>query len=471
MAPKAPRKASVSGRDSAATSGSKASQSTSMPPPPVPVPPKGILEPEVEALSNCLRSATVKTGQIYGFYADAKKLGIQQYASRPPRSLTASLGREVEKYDQLCDAIESQLQRAIAVLQRDIHREEQRLKTEAEAAAAAAAKAAAAEASTSSSSPMVSPTSPTLSNPFTGQPLESSPEGTGPKPLPTPARRQSTVSLSSLQRPSFQHKLDLSGVSMRINPDELLSGIPSGLSSPVTLAPKSSHRTIPQELVMAALTEAANRPVDVDLTVDADMDMSQAASAAVASLDPTAGTSADKPIELDLDMDIELFNAAADAAARDGNQQMFNQPGVQSTGGGSASMVPDVKPKQEEDFFSDALNAGNASGDMGDILASFGRASEHGDASRPQPSMSGPMKVPSPGSLLASFDTSQHHPAGPSGQQNEAQFDLNSIDLSNFGDDMFGGHNEEPTTMSMSEVENLFNMDSLGGENKEGTAS
>ncbi|TFY70063.1 hypothetical protein EVJ58_g6 [Rhodofomes roseus] len=282
MAPKAPRKASVSGRDSAATSGSKASQSTSMPPPPVPVPPKGILEPEVEALSNCLRSATVKTGQIYGFYADAKKLCA--------------------------------------------FKEEQRLKAEAEAAAAAAAKAAAAEASTSSSSPMVSPTSPTLSNPFTGQPLESSPEGTGPKPLPTPARRQSTVSLSSLQRPSFQHKLDLSGVSMRINPDELLSGIPSGLSSPVTLAPKSSHRTIPQELVMAALTEAANRPVDVDLTVDADMDMSQAASAAVASLDPTAGTSADKPIELDLDMDIELFNAAADAARAMGTSRCSTNP-------------------------------------------------------------------------------------------------------------------------------------------------
>ena len=37
--------------------------------------------------------------------------GIQQYAPRPPRSLTAALGREVEKYDQLCDAIESQLAR------------------------------------------------------------------------------------------------------------------------------------------------------------------------------------------------------------------------------------------------------------------------------------------------------------------------------------------------------------------------
>lgn len=35
--------------------------------------------------------------------------GIQKYASEPPKALTAALGREVEKYDQLCDAVEAQL--------------------------------------------------------------------------------------------------------------------------------------------------------------------------------------------------------------------------------------------------------------------------------------------------------------------------------------------------------------------------
>lgn len=30
-------------------------------------------------------------------------------ARHPPRSLTMALGHEVEKYDQLCDALESQL--------------------------------------------------------------------------------------------------------------------------------------------------------------------------------------------------------------------------------------------------------------------------------------------------------------------------------------------------------------------------
>ena len=37
--------------------------------------------------------------------------GIHHYASGPPRSLTASLGREIEKFDQLCDALESRLVR------------------------------------------------------------------------------------------------------------------------------------------------------------------------------------------------------------------------------------------------------------------------------------------------------------------------------------------------------------------------
>ena len=363
------------------------------------------------------------------------------------------------------------------VLQRDIRREEQRLKAEADAVAAAAKAAADAEAAAAvTSSPTMSPTSPSMSNPFTGLPLESSPDGMNPKSLPTPARRQSTVSLSSLQRPNFQHKLDLSGASLRINPEELLS-IPSGLSSPVTLAPKSSHRAIPQELVMAALSEAS-RPVDIDLTVtDADMEMQQAAGAAVASLDPTAGTSADKPIELDLDMD-GLFSAAADAAAAaaagGSHQQMFSQSSAHPLGGEAATMAPDVKPKQE-DFFSDALNAGAPSGDMGDILTSLGgvvppeggQSHDMNDAPRQSLSLSSPMKAPSPGTILAGFDA---HPTGVPGQPNDTHFDINSMDLGGFGADMFDA-NHQDAGMSVSEMEDMFNIDGSGGENKEAAAS
>ena len=35
--------------------------------------------------------------------------GINNYATRPPRSLTDALGREIEKYDQLCDTVEAHL--------------------------------------------------------------------------------------------------------------------------------------------------------------------------------------------------------------------------------------------------------------------------------------------------------------------------------------------------------------------------
>ena len=35
--------------------------------------------------------------------------GISNYATRPPHSLTDALGREIEKYDQLCDTVEAHL--------------------------------------------------------------------------------------------------------------------------------------------------------------------------------------------------------------------------------------------------------------------------------------------------------------------------------------------------------------------------
>ena len=357
----------------------------------------------------------------------------------------------------------------MTVLQRDIHREEQRLKAEAEAAAAAAKAAADAEAAAATtSSPTMSPTSLSMSNPFTGHPIESSPDGTNAKSLPTPTRRQSTVSLSSLQRPNFQHKLDLSGAGLRINPEELT--IPSGLSSPVTLAPRSSHRAIPQELVMAALSEAS-RSVDIDLTVpDADMEIQQAAGAVVASLDPTAGTSADKPIELDLDMD-GLFSAAAGGS----HPQMFTQPSAHPLGGEVSGIAPNGRPKQEEDFFSNALNAGTSSGDMGDILTSLsgvipsegGQPHGMGDTSRQSLTMSSPMKAPSPATILAGFDS---RPTSVPGQPGDAHFDIENMNLEGFDADMFDANNQD-TGMSVSEMENMFNIDASGGGNKEGTVS
>ncbi|KIY50442.1 hypothetical protein FISHEDRAFT_27938, partial [Fistulina hepatica ATCC 64428] len=174
------RKVSTSSPNLARKEGKEAN---AMPPPPQP---DGILEPEVDALSTCLKNAAVKTGQIYRFYADAHKLNIQTHAPRPPQSLVASLGREVEKYDQLCDAIETQLLRAIAVLQRDLTREEERIARETAA------------------SPAVSPLPARVPLPARSPPTDTSalPNLTTPTaspvvaPLPLKGRRGSTISIS-----------------------------------------------------------------------------------------------------------------------------------------------------------------------------------------------------------------------------------------------------------------------------------
>lgn len=127
------------------------------------------------------------------------------------------------------------------------------------------------------------------------------------------ARRQSTISLSSLSRPQVPHKLDLSSDALRINPAELAQGLGGGLPSPVTLAPKSARPTATSEFppdFMAALaaTEMATQSVDIDLT----MLPEQGPTTAHVSLDPSLGSSADRPIELDLEgMDIDMTDVHA----------------------------------------------------------------------------------------------------------------------------------------------------------------
>ncbi|RPD58449.1 hypothetical protein L227DRAFT_550749 [Lentinus tigrinus ALCF2SS1-6] len=441
------------------------SASTSMPPPPVPVPPLGILEAEVTALSQCLQNAVVKTGQVYGFYTDVKRLGIQQYAPRPPRSLMSSLGREIVKYDQLCDAMESHLLRAITVLQRDLAREEQRIKAEEEAAAAAAAAARA--SSPTAASVTTPPASPTPST-QTDVPMD----GTMRPRLTTitPARRQSTISLSSLSRPAFPHKLDLSASALRIHPDEM---IPSGLSSPVTLAPRSARASLPPDLVMAALGDAANRPVDIDLTLDVDMDMAGPSNDGqvreMVPLDPTLGNSADKPIELDLDMDMEYFGHAAQAASGGADNNLFRpDAGLQM-----------VKPKEEQidmDILSSFPSVEHA-GDGEDIFAGLGDATAGaGDAPATAPSVSdlqkGPASAPSPGTILAGLAAGTSHPgdgasAAASAEPGQgASFDF---DMSTLGDNFFA----QPATggdmdMIGMGVDDIFNM---GVDPSEGGAS
>jgi hypothetical protein len=151
-------------------------------------------------------------------------------------------------------------------------------------------------------------------------------------------RRQSTISLSSLSRPQFPHKLDLSSDALRINPAELAQGLGGGLPSPVTLAPKSGRTTATSEFPPDFMVALAARPVDIDLTM-----LPEEGPTAHVSLDPSLGTSADRPIELDLegmeiDMDVSLFG---DEPANDiSNPNPFDN--TATAAGGNAPSPPSL---------------------------------------------------------------------------------------------------------------------------------
>ncbi|KAI0757431.1 hypothetical protein C8Q80DRAFT_1333973 [Daedaleopsis nitida] len=429
--------------------------STSMPPPPNPAPPLGILEEEVTALSACLQNAVVRTGQVYGFYTDVKRLGIQHYAPRPPRSLMSSLGREIVKYDQLCDAMESHLLRAIAVLQRDLAREEQRLKAEEEAVTAAAAAAAAARAASpsvaaaaSATTPPGSPTPSTQADPLLdgAGSMRARMSGLAGPGLAS-ARRQSTISFSSLSRPAFPHKLDLSASALRIHPDEM---IPSGLSSPVTLAPRSARASLPPDLIMAALGDATGRPVDIDLTLEGDMDgmagpSGHAASDGQAQVDSSLGSSADKPIELDIDLDVDMqfFGDAPAGGAANANAGLFGPDGGQ------------LKPKEEQ-MDIDLLADFGASGGGEDIFASLGQPSASGSGPAP-PSVADLQKAatnaPSPGTILAGLAAGTSQPGDAPGTAGES-FDFDMSSMASLSDNFFNG----PTGEGGMDMMEIFNM-------------
>lgn len=333
-------------------------------PPPDPSPSKAvILEPELDAIAICLRNAAVKTSQIHAFFADTKRLGINNYATRPPHSLTDALGREIEKYDQLCDTVEAHLSRAIAVLQRDLDRAKAQEKAEREAEALRNLPPPGPEAVAVSSNPAeLGASSVSLAHPTdVSGPSVSGLQKAGVGSF-LAARRQSTISLSSLNRPQFPHKLDLSSAALRINRAELAQGLGGGLPSPVTLAPKSGRITSTSEFppdFMAALaaSEITDQPVDIDLTMLPE--------------EAPLGSSADRPIELDLEgMDIDMTNVDVDV------KTLF---GDEPTGGISTANLFD------DPTAAVGGNGGNAPSAVS-LLATFNTSTPHGAAPAPDTS-------------------------------------------------------------------------------------
>ncbi|KAH9964542.1 hypothetical protein BC827DRAFT_1265814 [Russula dissimulans] len=271
------------------------SKEGAMLPPPNPSPPKAILEPELDALAICLRNAAVKTSQVHAFFADTKRLGINNFVTRPPHTLTDALCREIESYDQICDLMEAQLSHAIAVLQRDLDRAKAQEQAEREAEALKNLPPPEPEVLPESNNPA----GPSVGSPSSAVPMDVSgllASGTQKLvPGAGPLRRQSTISLSSLSRQHVPHKLDLSPETMRMTPGEFVQGLGGGLPSPVTLAPKSGRLTATSEFPPDLMAALAAQTVDIDLTM--------LPEEGATSLDPSLGSSADRPIELDLDLE------------------------------------------------------------------------------------------------------------------------------------------------------------------------
>lgn len=257
--------------------------------------------------------------------------------------------------------------RAIAVLQRDLLREENkeaiRLRIEAQKKTNGTAQGP----QTTDTFQFVEPAPPSLeihlNNP------QKSPTNAGGGSVN--ARRSSAISFSSLHRPQVPLKLDLTSSTMRLAPEEGAGLYTSGLSSPVTLAPKSARPTETNDFPEDYVAYSVDGSV-IDLTQgDSHMD---------------AGDSSDKPIELDLDMDM---NVSMDDLFGDN----ANTSGNSSSGVENMFTISDHRPANKGSKDSGFIDLTEH-----EILATL--SSNAIDATQNSDSMAA-VDVPSPSSLLA----------------------------------------------------------------------
>ena len=298
-----------------------------------------------------------------------------------------------------------------------------------------------------------------------------------------PGRRQSSIFLSSLQRPLPPPKLDLSAISLRMTAEEATS-LFSGLASPVTLAPRSARPStandLPPDLMAFASgssDEAVNRSLDIDLTVPDDSntvtDISAGTNGVDMILDSTLGSSADKPIELDLDMDIEmsmtdLFGDTVESTTNETMEGLFSPPTTTPDLTIPGTAVDGKTAMKEEAMGMEMLDALSAVGGTSEnqvLFGSLGANSQHnidpGPINSSVPTGTSPSAIPpSPASLLASFEAASHiHPADTlsSTHQNVSPDTPFDFDLSTLGAGMFSS----PPPQELN-LEDLFNMGGQG---------
>jgi hypothetical protein len=291
-------------------------------------------------------------------------------------------------------------------------------------------------------------------------------------------RRTSAISLSSLHRPPYPHKLDLSAASLRIAPDET-SIFTGGLASPVTLAPKSARPSAASDFppeFMTAFSGADNsgQPVGLDITIPELAPSAGGVGAAVSqidlTLDPSIGSSADKPIELDLDViDLDMTDLFGDTVNQAANVEDLFTPsgsvpasdiavGVKAENQDRALGMDMLQAFSGDDDLLASLNAHSninaQSGEQGHPTAQF--LSAQSDSNNPI-SPSAMVTNSSPGSILASLTADSHLNASnplaalPSA---DAPFDLTTLDFSQLGDGFFTG--AQNTDMHMMDIESLI---------------
>ncbi|KLO20405.1 hypothetical protein SCHPADRAFT_991780 [Schizopora paradoxa] len=414
---------------STSASSSSGSQSKMGPPSSVTGHPKArILEQEMDALQDSLKKTTVTAGQIFKFYSDANRHKVLHFVPKPPRSLTSTLASELARYDQICDTLDSKLARAIATLQRDLNREEARIKEEEERKALEKA----AEEKANEQAQIVD---------VEMQPAETfefkKPTLTPTGPLAGPARRQSKISLSTLHRSQFPLKLDLSSSALRLSMDEAAGMGLTALASPISLAPKSARpmagNELPPELLAAfAASAGQNQGVDIDLTLpdsSHSIDMPGMEPHGSRRVSGDLGNTADKPIELDLDLDSTMTDLFGDVQ---GGDQQTDVDGLFSGAQNNASLAGGPRPSNNN---MDIFNQGGAD----DLLASL-----HAQGESHNPSGTLDTSAPSPASFMANLASSvqQGNDLGlpqemlrgdgsMDGTHGQGQpFDLNSIDIS-----------------------------------------
>lgn len=306
--------------------------------------------------------------------------------------------------------------------------------------------------------------------------------------LSTVARRPSAISISSLQRPHFPLKLDLSATSLRITEEEAAL-YSKGLASPVTLAPKSARPMGPNEFppdLMAAFTSASSVPLDGN---HGHQDINYPPPTELLGLGVGLGDSSDKPIELDLDaMDMEMANMTGPFGnPTDAGESRNSDDGLFSPmlgdgererleGNNSTETSQQTGETTSSNFHIDSTVTDDLFGNL-TPSADLGVDMDNSTASMLQPQST---SVPSPGSLLAQLSDASSiiNPKvssdNPTINDTDTGFDINSLDLtmdmSNLSSEFFSTHgSSEMQFMSMDmqeflESQTALNMDSIGNE-------